>query len=61
MKGDELLTILAIITLSMPFVILIIDIVILSIVENYKQYKIKKEGRRKWKLKPKVIQHCLVS
>ncbi len=47
MKGDELLTILAIITLSIPFVILLIDIVILSIVEDYKQYKIKKEGKRK--------------
>lgn len=46
MKGDTLLTILAIITLSTPFVILLIDIVILSIVEDYKQYKIKKEGKR---------------
>lgn len=53
MKGDTLLTILAIITLSIPFVILLIDIVILSLAENYKtvqerkQEKIKKEGKRK--------------
>jgi hypothetical protein len=47
MKGDELLTALAIITLSTPFVILLIDIVIVSIVEDYKQYKNKKEGEKK--------------
>jgi hypothetical protein len=47
MEGDKLLTALAIITLSTPFVILLIDIVIISIVEDYKQYKINKEGDKK--------------